>query len=512
MVKAKNYQSEIFYHVFQRSFFDSNGDQHGDLNGLRIKLDYLQDLGITSILLVPLCESPFYHNYFPNDFREIDSKYGLLEDFQLLVHEVHERDMKIYLDMEIHYVAEDHIWFKESFRNPESVFSDFIIYNEHGNEEPESIIYDLKILESYDGRQKKVTTVNLYYPEVKKYIFEEFKFWTDPLSDGSLKYGVDGFRIDHMMDDLDSKGKIVNIFDRFWKPLFKEIRQINPDITFMGEQADWESYGRNYFILADIDLMFAFPLKFAIESFDKSRIQKAINDYLYYTPAYKEQLVFIENHDTDRYATTIAQHSEKLRIGAAFNIFLIGVPIIYYGQELGMLGKGGFEAYGKSDGNDIPRREAFRWNSVVETPGTCLWYKNSGPWWDESSLSDHDGISVEEQQSNSQSLLNFYKNAIAIHKQINLETRWLEIVENDNSCVISFLRRAKSRDKLLLVNINLSNENQTINIDTSSIKGYNVELLVSYPTGQSQDFAEEIILHPYALNITMLTNKLLAFK
>jgi len=110
-----NSNSEVIYHVFQRSFYDSNGDNIGDLNGLREKLGYLQDLGVTSIQLVPLYQSVFYHNYFSDNFYKIDSTFGTMQDYIALVKEIHRRGMKIYLDMETQYVTEDHPWYKDSY-------------------------------------------------------------------------------------------------------------------------------------------------------------------------------------------------------------------------------------------------------------------------------------------------------------------------------------------------------------------------------------------------------------
>ena len=95
-----------FTTLYKGVFYDSDGDLHGDLKGLETKLDYLQDLGVTSILLLPLYESDYYHNYFPNDFEKIDPRFGSKEDYLSLVKAIHSRDMKIYMDMEIHYVTE----------------------------------------------------------------------------------------------------------------------------------------------------------------------------------------------------------------------------------------------------------------------------------------------------------------------------------------------------------------------------------------------------------------------
>ena len=121
-------QQEVIYHVFQRSFFDSNADGHGDLKGIEQKLNYLQDLGVTSILLTPLYQSEFYHNYFATDFEKIDDEYGSLQEYIDLVKEVHRRGMKIYQDVEMQYVTAEHLWFMDSYKNPNSRFDRYIYY------------------------------------------------------------------------------------------------------------------------------------------------------------------------------------------------------------------------------------------------------------------------------------------------------------------------------------------------------------------------------------------------
>ena len=132
-VPESNPQAEVMYHVFQRSFYDSNGDGHGDLKGMTAKLDYLQQLGVNSLLLLPLYESEYYHNYFATDFEAIDKEYGSKEDFFELVQAAHRRGMKVYMDMETQYVTEDHIWWKESYGKPGSPYSDYIVYNDSAN-------------------------------------------------------------------------------------------------------------------------------------------------------------------------------------------------------------------------------------------------------------------------------------------------------------------------------------------------------------------------------------------
>ncbi len=452
---------EIIYHVFQRSFYDSNGDAHGDFLGLISKLDYIVDLGATSILLLPIYDSHFYHNYFADDFRKIDPSYGSKDDFIELVEAVHERGMKIYLDMEIHYVTEDHLWFKESFQNPESRYSDFVLYNGPNNTDPESIIFDLTSLESHDGVVKKITSINLYNEEVQAAIFDEFHHWIDPFEDGSLRGGVDGYRIDHIMDDLDDKGRITGLLEKFWQPLIESCRRINPEVMFLGEQGNWESYGEKFFAKADVDMMFAFPLKFAIDTFHKEYIVEAIQNLEAYTPASKSQVIFIENHDTTRYATHFENHAGKLRVGAALNLLLKGIPAIYYGQELGVKGAGGFSYYGLTDGNDIPRREAFPWYATVAGEGMAIWYKDSGPWWYDSELRDGDGISVQEQKEDEDSLLNFYIFLIKFRKENEAVHKGdISIVLNGSDTVLSLKR--ESFGQKLIININLSEQEELL--------------------------------------------------
>lgn len=491
---------EIFYHVFQRSFYDSTGDQIGDLKGLAMKLDYIQALGVTSILILPLYDSIFYHNYFASDFRKIDPTYGSLQDYIDLVDAVHERGMKLYLDMEVQYVAEDHKWFKDSFENPSSPFSDHIIYNGPNNTDPESIIFNLKEIHSYDGQVKKVACLDILNPRTQDVLFEEFKFWLDPFQDASLRSGIDGFRLDHMMDDLDDKGKLTGVYSKFWSPLIQRLKKIKPELKFIGEQANWESHGEKAFTEAGVDYMFAFPLKFSISDLDVQRIigdqMQGIND----TPENKEQILILENHDTTRFATSVGSKPGFLRIGATLNILLKGIPAIYYGQELGMTGAGGFNAYGISDGNDIPRREAFPWYAITEGEGVALWYKESGPWWNDSTLADEDGISVEEQEGDAHSLLNFYRKLIMIRKSFrSIQKGNITFLDTRIPDCLAFLR-AYEDEEPLFVSINFSAQDRPFHLG----QFISVETLLSYPEPK----CEVSVLQAYGIQVHRVKKEL----
>jgi glycosidase len=481
---------EIIYHIFQRSFYDSNGDMHGDLNGIRQKLDYLQKLGVTAVLLTPLYESVFYHNYFSSDFKKIDPKYGTLNDYLSLVKELHRRGMKFYMDMETQYVTEDHIWWKDGVNNLNSPYRDFIIYDDKAHAKPTTIVYNLEGLKGYDNVYRKITTVNLNSPKVLEYNYQLFKYWMDPNGDGKFDDGVDGFRLDHMMDDLDGKHLMPHLFDTFWNPLISRLRLVNPKINIVAEQAQWLSLGLDYLQHGGADRVFAFRLAYSIRAFNKKMLTENADSTFLATPANKQQIVFIENHDTPRFSYDVKGNIDKLKIGAALNLLLGGIPSIYYGQELGMTGTSA--AFGATDANEIPDREAFEWYKTDEGKGMAYWYKQTGPHKDTfNNDKPNDGISLEEEQNDPNSLWNFYRRMIAIRKANPvISTGTYKTLKNDKDQVFSFMRYGGN--KSLIVAVNLSGKE----IDaTITLEGNNGAIRILYGTSKPRIITNIIAVH-----------------
>jgi glycosidase len=171
--------------------------------------------------------------------------------------------------------------------------------------------------------------------------------------------------------------------------------------------------------------------------------------------------VFIENHDIPRFATAVNRDIRKEKVGAALNLLIGGTPAIYYGQEIGMLGKSGH--YGLTDANEVPDREAFNWYKSNAGKGMAFWYKNSGPWWDHRYNQPNDGISVEEQASDKYSLWSYYHQLISLRKSHSaLITGSYRNLENRNVDVFSFLR--SSPQQQMLVVVNLSAVKQQVNL------------------------------------------------
>lgn len=483
-------KGEIIYHVCQRSFYDSNGDSHGDLNGLRQKLPYLQDLGVTSILLFPLYEADCYHNYFANNFEQIDPEFGTMQDYLDLVKEVHQRGMKIYLDMETQYVTSEHLWWKDAVGNLNSPYSDFILFEDDAHQTPATMVFDLRILNGYDGKVITATTVNLKSKKVLDYNIQLFSYFMDPNKDGKFDDGVDGFRLDHAMDHLDGKPTLTNLFAEFWKPLIQSLKDINPTINIVAEQANWSDYGFEYFEKAGVDRMFGFGLQQAILSFDKEQIIQNAEIIFNQTPQEKEQIIFIENHDIDRFAS-IETNFEKQKTAAALMLLMGGVPSIYYGQEIGMQGK--VYSFGNIDGNDIGRREAFEWYAIGEGKGMSIWYKDTGPWWTNRNSKPNDGISLEEESRDPLSLYNFYKKMIQLrNSHLALSQGTYQNAPNSNQSVLSFYR-ISNKQKVLVI-VNLSGEAQRYQMDQDVKNATNLQQT-------NASFEKQIMLKPYEFQV-----------
>jgi glycosidase len=443
---------EVFYHVFNRSFRDSDGDGHGDLQGVIDSLDYLEELGVTSILLTPLYPSRFYHNYFAADFEGIDPEYGTMDDYRRLVAAVHSRGMKIYLDQEIQYIAYDHPWYEQSLGKPASPWSDFLVWHGPGNTEPDEGPFAIVIAKHWPDLETGITTLNMESPGLEAYFGRLFMGWVDPDGNGDFSDGVDGFRIDHMMDDLDLRHVHTNLFADFWRPLFDSIRAVNPDVRVIAEQYDW-GYGEEYLARGDADFVFAFPMREAIRSLDKARIVEAIRKTASATPEGKHQLLFIENHDMQRVASDPGMTPARLRAAAALCVLLEGTPLLYYGQELGM--RGVHDPGYRTDEKDIGIREAFEWQAEVDAPIHAHWYRDPREtYWTGRHARSGDGISVEEQDDDPSSLLNWYRRLLELRARNPALSRGsLAIVDSAPELLV--IERALDGERFRLV-VNLS--------------------------------------------------------
>jgi glycosidase len=471
---CEGWHDEIIYHVMQRSFYDSNGDRHGDLNGFVQKLDYLKELGVTTILFTPLYESDFYHNYFPTNYENIDPEYGTMQEYIDFVKAVHKKGMKFLMDMETQYAQSGNIWFDDSYQNPNSQYSDFIYYTDSLNHYPEQIFMpsksELTDFNLWPGKKRNIVFLDLNHSKVEEWMTNFYAYWVDPNKDGNFDDGVDGFRIDHIMDDLDYKGLFVNMYQDFWNPIFKHCKNINPDLFVLGEQSNWNHYGDKMVKKSGADAAFSFPLRFAFAggegvhdmytaadkegvNMNADRIKEVVQETMKRFNNGTYSINFLENHDTNRWASVVSNNNSQIRMGAVLNLLLPGVPSIYYGQELGMTGT--TKEWG-SDANHIPVREAFPWTSDADAKGMAVFYKDTGEWWDNSiyKTGKAKDFSLINQQKDPQSIWNLYKSLIHIRKS-NPAFMYgdFEPLKLEHSEILGFTRTYQNNKITVLLNL-----------------------------------------------------------
>ena len=198
MVKRKWWQEEVIYQIYPRSFCDSNGDGIGDLKGITSKLDYLKDLGVTMLWICPCYQSPMDDNgYDISDYMKIADEFGTMDDMDELIREGKKRDIKIILDLVINHTSDEHPWFQEALKNPESKYHDYYIFKS-GKKEINNwrSVFGGNVWEKVPGRDeyyfhafgKKQPDLNWENPEVRKELYQMVNWWLDK--------GIAGFRID----------------------------------------------------------------------------------------------------------------------------------------------------------------------------------------------------------------------------------------------------------------------------------------------------------------------------
>jgi alpha-amylase len=392
------FKNAVLYLVYVRSFADSNGDGLGDLNGVTGKLDYLASLGVNTLWLMPIFPSPSEHGYDVQDFMAINPEYGTLADLQTLVSEAHERDIKVLLDFVPSHLSDQHPYFQDAYKNPASIYSDWFVWTNEAHS-------------TYAGfaNLAEMPRFNHYNPEVVAYLSEVALFWLDLDNDGDYLDGIDGFRIDNATFPP----------QEFFYALRDSLKQANPEALILGETWVNNPSDMNRFFENQFDALFDFPLYSILQgnqNFNGDGLLAGKNSPALLTILLEEQAArypdeaisvrFANNHDTNRIATEVGGISNRMRLSPVLLASLPGVPLIYYGEEIGMFGqKGGPPAW------DAYRREPMDWYSNEVGPEHATWFIPEDRW-----NKPLDGISVEEQDKDPDSLLNFYRK-IFEHRQ-----------------------------------------------------------------------------------------------
>lgn len=398
------------YEIFVQSYADSNGDSIGDFKGLTSKLDYLQDLGIEGVWLMPIGPSPSYHKYDVTDYYDIHPDYGTLEDFKNFVVEAHKRDIRIVMDLVINHSASAHPWFQNAISSEDSKYHDYYVWANIDSIRDEIAKKDITLdsdnitqwhrAEGNDavpaGRQEYyygffnggMPDLNYDNPELRKEVIEIGRFWLKEV-------GVDGFRLDaakHIFPDERATDS-----HAWWLEFGNAMRDIKPDVYLVGEV--WGNAELVGPYLKGLPSMFNFDFQAGIDSilrYEKNSgfIENLVatrNDYQQIQNGYLDA-TFINNHDKDRLIDKLAGNMPKNELSVAILLTLPGVPYIYYGDEIGMFGQ-------KPDPNI---REPFLWDYGTKA--------TEQTWWIEAiNSTDETVIPLSAQVDDPQSTYNYFK-------------------------------------------------------------------------------------------------------
>jgi len=441
----------VNYEVFVRSFADSNGDGIGDFNGLTSRLDYLKDLGVGGIWLMPIMPSPTYHKYDVTDYKAVDSEYGTEEDFKKLVEEAHKRGIKILVDLILNHTGSGHTWFQSAISGKQSPYRDYYVWAKKDSIRAQiskkviSLDSDNitqwhpvngdTISEHYYGFfWGGMPDLNFDNPKVKQEFVEIGEYWLNDMN-------VDGFRLDAAKHIYPTERATDN--HAFWIWFREEMQKIKPDVYLVGEV--WSNAKDVAPYLKGLPALFNFDMGYAITSVVRAGMDtagliskyKLINDFYLASTNEFIDATFLKNHDQNRILNELDNNTSKVRVAAGILFTLPGTPYIYYGEEIGMKGVKPDELI----------REPFIWDEGANDKTQTSWEK---PTYS----TDQTVVPLAKQKSDPESLYNFYKNFI--HFRNSSKALTYGSIENTNLGIrelVSFIRMKDEEERLIVHNV-----------------------------------------------------------
>lgn len=441
----------VFYQVFVRSFADaSHGtlacDGIGDLNGLIERLDYLNDgdphttddLGVTGLWLMPVMESPSYHGYDIVDYRTVERDYGSNEDFKRLIKAAHARGIKVIIDMVINHTSDAHPWFADASDFGGS-YRPWYLYSKEKNDWKGpwgQTVWHERVGEWYYGVfGPHMPDLNFRNPEVTEAIYELSRFWLEEM-------GVDGFRLDairHLIEEGPVQENTPETHE-WLQQYYRFYKALDPDVLTVGEVWSATENVAPYVRDKELDLAFEFDLAGsvlgAVQSGERGLIDRQMQVVEEAYPPF-QFATFLRNHDQSRTMTVLNGDVGQAKATATILLTLPGVPFLYYGEEIGMVGP-------KPD----PKiRTPMQWTS-----GLSAGFTDCSPW--QAVNEDYREVNVRTQSADSGSLLNLYRQLIHLRNAHQaLQTGRYEAVETDTPAVLAFSRQADNEGVLVIVNL-----------------------------------------------------------
>ena len=548
------WKEAVAYQIYQRSFMDSNGDGIGDLNGIILKLDYLKALGIDVIWVSPFYKSPNDDcGYDISDYKDIMDEFGTMEDFDRLLEEVHKRGMKLIADLVINHTSDEHPWFIESRSSVDHPKRDWYIWRDGKNgEEPnnwESIFsgsaweYDENTGQYYMHLfSKKQPDLNWENAEVREALYEMVNWWLDK--------GIDGFRVDAISHIKKEEGltdmpnphalKYVSSFDKHMNvegihPLLDDLKANTfdkYDIMTVGE-ANGVKIEDAHLWVGEEEGKFNMVFQFehlglwkdnGDQGTDVRQLKKILTKWQKGLEGVGWNALYIENHDLARIVSTLGDDQNYWKESATslgmMYFMMKGTPFIYQGQEIGMtnvqfdkvedyqdvqstglyyskLEQGMSHEdimeiiWATARGNS---RTPMQWNDGVNSGFTT-----GTPWL--AVNPNYQTINVEAQEEDPDSILNFYKEMIALRKSEDIFVYGTyDLVFEDHQEIYAYTRTLG--EKRVLILCNLTNKQTSINLEKITVS--TDQLLLSNIPVEEHESIQELTLKPFEARIYSL--------
>lgn len=531
--KTPWYMNAIFYEVHIRAYCDSNNDGIGDIPGLISKLDYIKNLGIDCIWILPIYPSPLKDDgYDIADYYDVHPDYGTIVNFKDLVDEAHRRGLKIIADLVLNHTSDQHYWFQRSRSDPESKYRNYYVWSDSDEKYPDARIIFLDTEKSnwtYDDVAKQYfwhrfyasqPDLNYDNPEVITEMKKVMDFWLD--------LGIDGFRADAVPYLIEREGTNCENLPETHAILkdFRAYLDANyVDKVLLAEANQWPEDVRPYFGDGDeFHMGFHFPVMprifMAIRKGDASPIHW-IMDRTPEIPKGTQWCTFLRNHDEltlemvteeerqwmwseyapdprmrlnlgirRRLAPLLDNDPRKILLANALLYSLPGVPIIYYGDEIGM--GDNIELF---DRNGV--RTPMQWDNSTNAgfsngPSDMLF----APVIDSPEYT-YKTVNAETEKKDPDSLLNKMRHLIAVRKSNpTFSLGSYEFLAREHTQILAIMRCYQDHNILCL--INLIDSEQTIHIDLSKFAGKQLtNLLISDQSGIVQPNQTQFNLQPY---------------
>jgi maltose alpha-D-glucosyltransferase / alpha-amylase len=500
------YKDAVIYQVHVRAFYDSSSDGNGDFRGLAQKLDYLQELGVTAIWLMPFFPSPLRDDgYDISDYRSVNPTYGTLDDFKAFLEAAHQRGIRVIIEMVLNHTSDQHPWFQESRSSRTNPRRDWYVWSDTDTKYKGTrlIFVDTELSNwAWDPVSKQYywhrffshqPDLNYDNPQVREEMWDIMKFW--------LQMGVDAFRLDAVPYLVEREGtNCENLPEthQIIKDLRARIDREFPGRMLLAEANQWPADLRSYFGNGDeFHMAFHFPLMPRMFMGLKLEDRKPITEILKQTPEIPEVCqwcLFLRNHDeltlemvTDverdymydeyakekamrlnlgirrRLAPLLDNDRRKIELMNGLLMSLPGTPIIYYGDEIGM---GDNVNLGDRHGVRTPMQWDGGWNGGFSTADPEGLYSPLmlNPVY------GYQAINVQSQKRFDHSLLSWMKRLITIRRATPVLGRGsIQFLYPANHRVLAYTRKL-GNETILAVN-NLSSKAQAVELDLKTYKG-----------------------------------------